>query len=1068
MRADTSCSARTDAALEHPAMTMLSDGLYDRLLNRALEQALRELPAGRQAQLEELGRAEQRRRLALEVSRLLPEILDGLADQDGDGSSDELTFINTLLGTLRRESTQETQLVAPLRSLRAIHPIGQSPNYPPTGLSAPWLFTAGRADPSLYAELRAELSNADRIDVLVSFITWSGLRKIIDVLEAVTAPSASGSPGTRLRIITTTYTGATESEAVEKLARLPGVELKISLDGQRSRLHAKAWMFHRKTGFGSALVGSANLSASALLNGIEWTVKFTQAGQADLFAAATAHFETLWNDAEFQRFDPGNEEHRQRLRSALGEARNPSRGTRVVALPTWFDLRPRAFQEAMLERLASERRHGRHRNLLVAATGTGKTVVAAFDYLRQVQSQGTPPRLLFVAHRLQILQQAMATFRQILRRPDFGELLADGAEPQACQHLFASIASLDSRRLLEKYGVDYWHTVIIDECHHLPAASFRRFAQAVQPKALLGLTATPERTDGASVTAFFDARPNGSPAVELRLWDALDQQLLAPFEYYATADETDLHTVRWGRPQQEREDLSNILGADHARARRIINALEHYVDRRDAVRAIAFCVDIAHANFMAERFSETGWSAMAVTSQTSREDRASAPARLTSGALQILCTCDLYNEGVDIPDANTLLFLRPTQSPVVFAQQLGRGLRLAPGKESCLVLDFVGRIKEGFRFDRIYQAVTGLTRRQLQQEMEQGFASLPPGCHIQFDRLARERVLDALRAVANQSWRRLTGELVAFAQGRPRDSIHLTQFLAEQCLEASDLYSTSRSSSGWSALKRAAGLEVRDAGPDEAYLGKRLTALLEVNDDERVVLMRRIAMRDPSLRTGNDPRTCRQLQMLAYQIFGQRNVLMDGAGFLDRLERSPRIREELGELAAWIDLHADLEPEPLPGTPDDWPLLLHGTYSRAEILSAIGFWSPEVRDLVQTGLHNIKPLKLQLLFVTLDKKEGFHERIAYHDYAISPELFHWQSQNNAGPETASGRIYTQSASNGWRFQLFVRETPTHPFIALGPATLDGEPTGEKPMSMIWRLERPVPIAMFRRFSVLRA
>lgn len=1045
----------------------LPDGLYDRLLNQALERELQRLPGDRRVQLETLGHEGQRRRLVMEVARLLPELLNAAADSgDGAGSS-ELALINTLLRSLRKEKLDDDHLVAPLRALRAIHAGSTPPVYPPTGLSAPWLFTAGRVDPSLYSELRAELASADRIDVLVSFITWSGLRKIIDVLETITAPDARGQPGTRLRFITTTYTGATESAAVEKLARLPGVEVKISLDGQRTRLHAKAWMFHRHSGFGSVLVGSANLSASALLNGIEWTVKFTQVGQADLFTAAAAHFETLWNDAEFQRFDPHSEEHRQQLRRALGEARSPERSAQVVALPTWFDLRPRAFQEVMLERLASERRHGRTRNLLVAATGTGKTVVAAFDYLRQVQAQGTPPRLLFVAHRVEILRQAMVTFRQILRRPDFGELLADGCEPESDAHLFASIASMDSRRLIETRGANFWHTVIIDECHHLPAALFRRFAENIRPQILLGLTATPERADGAPVTDFFDARPDGSPAVELRLWDALDQQLLAPFEYYASADETDLEQVRWGQPQLEREDLSKIVGADHARARRVIHALKHYADGRSTVRAIAFCVDIQHAEFMAARFSETGWPAMAVTSQSSREARAAAPVRLASGELRVLCTVDLYNEGVDIPQANTLLFLRPTQSPVVFAQQLGRGLRVAPDKDSCLVLDFVGRVREGFRFDRLYQAMTGLSRKQLQQEMEQGFASLPPGCHIQFDRVARERVLDALRTVANQSWRTLTAELAAFAQGRPRKTIRLTDFLTQQCLEATDVYSTSRSSSGWTALKRAAGLEAREAGPDEGYLGKRFTALLDINDSERVALLRKVAAHDHTSAGNGTPRTERQLQMLACQLFAQRSEVMSGEQFLSRLAASALMREELGELADWIDLHADLEPEPLPGVPDDWPLLLHGAYSRAEILSASGFWHGQARPPMFEGLLNFKSLKLQLLFVTLDKKEGFHERIAYHDYAISPELFHWQSQNNAGPGTASGQIYTQSATNGWRFQLFVRETPDHPFIALGPVALSDAPTGEKPMSMVWKLERSIPLVQFRRFSVLR-
>ena len=151
--------------------------------------------------------------------------------------------------------------------------------------------------------------------------------------------------------------------------------------------------------------------------------------------------------------------------------------------------------------------------------------------------------MLFIAHRVQILQQALATFRQILRRPDFGELLAEGSQPQSHDHLFATIASVTARKLLEAFGSDYWHTVIIDECHHLPADSFRRFVDAVSPRILLGLTATPERADGESILSFFSARPDSSPAVELRLWDALDQQLLAPFEYYATPDECDLRQV---------------------------------------------------------------------------------------------------------------------------------------------------------------------------------------------------------------------------------------------------------------------------------------------------------------------------------------------------------------------------------------------------------------------------------------------------------------------------------------------------------------------------------------------
>lgn len=1046
-------------------MALLPDGLYDRILDSTLREVAKALEASGQADVEKLAPAERRRRLVAEIAKLLPELLDAVADSNEDGESErqELAFLNQLLTSIRGQDTQTPTWTAPVLALRSVHRAGAAPVFPSTGLTSPWLFTAGRADPSLFAELRAELSAADRVDILVSFITWSGLRKLWDVLESVTAVGANGQPRTRIRVITTTYTGATDARAVEAFAKLPGVEVRISLDGRRSRLHAKAWLFQRATGFGSAFVGSANLSAAALLGGIEWTVKFTQVGQGDLFAAAEAHFETLWNDPEFQAFDPRDDQQCERLRIALGEARHPTQSIDVAGLFIWFDLRPKAFQQAMLERLAAERRHGRTRNLLVAATGTGKTVVAAFDYKRVSDELGSPPRLLFVAHRIEILAQAMATFRQILRRPDFGELLADGQHPTTNDHLFATIQSVTAARLVETCGPDHWHTVIVDECHHLPATSFGKFARAIQPKIFLGLTATPERTDGAPIGEFFQPRPDGSPAVELRLWDALDQQLLAPFEYYASQDESDFRDIPWGNTAAETAQLSQILTGDHVRARLVVTALERYVADIGSMRAIAFCVDIEHTKFMAAYFSEKGLPALSVTSQTPRAQRERAPAMLTAREVKIICTCDLYNEGIDIPDANTILFLRPTQSPVVFQQQLGRGLRLADGKESCLVLDFVGRLQEGFRFDRLYQAITGLTRRQLMQELQEGFTSLPPGCHIQFDKVARQRVLDSLREIANQTWRRLTAELGAFAAGRNREEITLALFLREQCVELEDVYR----SRGWTALRRAAGLEQREVGADEGYLGEHFDGLLHVNDPMRLEVFAFVAREGAACWSRLGPRQQRVVQMLAYQTFANRNDLMDGLSFLQRFDRSPLMREELGELGAFLDDRTDLEAVPCPGFPDEYPLTLHAAYSRREILTGIGWMTKDRKPALVAGVLPLHDSKIELLFVTLDKKEGFHDRVAYHDYAISPELFHWQTQNTAGPNTPGGRRYSESSTNGWRFQLFVRETRDDPYIALGPVRMEGEPSGDRPMSITWRLQVPTPLALFRRFSVLR-
>lgn len=1041
---------------------MTPDGLYDLLIDAATAPQWEALAAQGWATLEGVEKGDRRRLLLEAVQRILPELLAerlGVCTPD-ERTAAELALCNALLAAVRR-SPEGDQWRDPLRVLRSVHrahPPFEAPQIP---LSLPWLFTAGQGDPSLLSELRKEMASADQVDMLMSFITWSGVRRILDVLEALTAPGADGRPRTRIRILTTTYTGATEYRAVEALALLPGVEVRISLDGRRTRLHAKAWVLHRQTGFGTAFVGSANLTGAALMGGLEWTVRFTQSGQGDLYAAAQAHFETLWNDPEFQPFDPRNAAHGAQLRQALRT--EGSLGT-PCATRTWFEIQPKAYQQEMLDRLAAERRHGRTRNLLVAATGTGKTVVAAFDYLNRCRETGGKPRLLFVAHRKEILLQARETYRQVIKDSDFGELLADGSAPSAFDHLFATIQSIEARGLLERLGPDHWNVVVLDECHHITATSFDRFARAIQPAILLGLTATPERADGASIAPYFHMRPDGAPAVELRLWEALDQQLLAPFEYYGVTDETDFSRVRWNQAG-ELADLGQILTGNHIRARLIIESFERYAADPRTATVLGFCVSVAHAQFMAEQFNRAGHPALAITGGTDPEVRARIPGMLTRREITAVFTCDLYNEGVDLPDVNTLLLLRPTQSPVLFQQQIGRGLRLAPGKATCLILDFVGRHREEFRFDILLQPLTGLPRRRLVQEVEEGFPTLPPGCLIRFDRVPRERVLESLRRIANQNWRHLAAELRSYLANPVHRNPSLSAFLHDTGIPLTDLYRASIPA-GWTGLRRAAGMELGPAGPQEPWLGRRFGDLLHADDPEYLGLWQRL--REPGFEFQSlGPLDQRRVQMLAYQVYPSSQDAFTAEEFLRRLGNHSRMREELGELGAWLESSSDLEPLPLPGAPASWPLRLHAAYGIREILTAVGWLEQGRRAPFQAGVLPRHDEKIELLFVTLDKREGYHAGIAYHDYAISPELFHWQTQNAAGPDTAAGKRYLESGKNGWQFQLFVRLNKDAPYRALGPVSLI-RAQGNRPMSLTWKLEVPLPPSLWMAYRVLRA
>ncbi len=1047
-------------------------GLYDLLLTEAIKVAIGDRPA----LIEDL-KDESSQRLADAFARQLSRALEDLADNDDEHIALKVELLNGLLAELRVRFTARTgreipfseseRLTAPPRLLRALY-IGATPPRPPeTGLLSPWLFTAAKDSPSLLQEIRRELLSADQVDILVSFITVSGVRKLYDVLEQATSVGADGMPKVRIRILTTTYIGATEAQAVMQLARLPGCEVRISLDGRRTRLHAKAWIFRRSTGFGSAYVGSANLSGAALTGGMEWTVKLTQRSHQAVFDRAIAHFETTWNDDEFVPFDPANELHRTTLNAAL--LREGGHGIPDQTL--FFDIQPKSYQREMLEALTLERSHGRTRNLVVAATGTGKTVVAALDYRSLCNREHSQPRLLFVAHREEILRQALRTYREVLRDNTFGELLVGGASIERGDHLFATIDSVAGRELVDTYGEGYWNCVVVDECHRIgvnreTANRFATFVQQVRPKYLLGLTATPERSDGQLVSQFFQSRPDGSPTVELRLWHALDLQLLAPFEYYACDDSTDLTDIPWGQGG-EIAALSNVLSNDDVRARLVVSEWHRLAASPRNSHALVFCVSVAHAEFMAAFLCRAGLPTKCVTGETDSEERQRAPKQLKDGEICAIATVDLYNEGIDLPFVDTLLMLRPTQSPVLFQQQIGRGLRLAPKKESCLVLDFVGQHRREFRFDRLLSSITGMSRRELADAVKaNSFGFLPAGCHIHLQRQTRTQVLASLQSFSSNNWSRLRNELAAFSAIRGRSVITLSEFINEQGIELSDIY-RENGSSGWTTLKRAAGLISSDLSEQDLDLSKRLGGLIHVNDPKQIEALRHVAYQSALPPDRSDARALEaRLQMAAYQIFPLTSQAGSQSDLFRELSANEVLRDELVQLADVLESRSTLPFRNLPEA-EDTPLCLHGAYHLREIATAFGWLTPSRRPPITSGVLPLLERKIELLFVTLDKANGYHPGIAYKDYAVSPLLFHWQTQNSAAPETAGGRRYIESATNGWRFQLFVRARKSMPYRACGPVRLASY-EGSRPMSIMWNLDAPLSSALFQEFSVLRA
>ena len=706
----------------------LKPGLHEALLTRRLQDLLTQVPEETLfAEVAELRDAEAADRISRHLAGVLAREIERAPE--GRRSEEAVRIAAALLhrlesitkgnGDLHDDEPAEPGrvLVALLQRL----PDGntQSIERPLTPLLDTTVFTNAPGEPAVGHELRTEVPSSDAIDVVMAFVRWSGVRPLTDALRR---HCEAGKP---LRVLTTIYTNSTEQRALDELERL-GAEIKVSYDTSSTRLHAKAWIFHRDSGFSTAYIGSSNLTHSAQVPGLEWNVRVSGARNADAVAKMAAVFTSYWESRDFSPYDA--EEFRRRTQIV---------GVEDLMLLSPIDLELRPFQEALLEQVVLARHQGHHRNLLVAATGTGKTVMAAVDYAR-LRSELPRGRLLFVAHREEIIDQSRATFRHALRDPAFGEKWVGGHRPEQFEHVFASIQSLNSADS-RKIQPTQFDVVIVDEFHHAAAPSYEALLDHLTPVELLGLIATPERADGLDVLRHFDGRI----AAELRLWDAIDQEYLAPFAYFGVHDGLDLREIPWRRGQgYDVSALEGVFTADHAWVHFVFEEVRRKIGDPSSMRALGYCVSVGHARFMAQRFTELGLPSVSLSAASPSAERSAALRDLSRGELRVVFTVDLFNEGIDVPNVDTLLLLRPTDSPTLFLQQLGRGLRKAEGKGACTVLDFVGTHRKEFRFDRRLRALLGGSRTDVERQVQNDFPFLPAGCSFHLDQVVTEWCFD--------------------------------------------------------------------------------------------------------------------------------------------------------------------------------------------------------------------------------------------------------------------------------------------------------------------------------------
>ena len=1037
-------------------------GIYEQIINQLFEEKISSIDHSRFYIGERLIKKDEvAKLLSMYLTSIFEQVLSDVVDVDEEEGPTDLSvkkgldLANAIIRKLVSEfhvdsgnllSAQAKILTAVIDKTKSDYPDlakRLEEIMPMKGLVNGELFTGKGM--KLYTELQKEIVSADEIRLMVSFIKKHGLALILPQLKEFT------NRGGKLKIITTTYMQATDYEAVIQLVALKNTEIKITYDTTSERLHAKAYIFLRNTGFNTAYIGSSNISEQALDTGAEWNVKVTQMEQPRMMKTIQYAFDASWWAEGYETFVDGRDN--ERLKTALDEkADNEIDFTTLKGL-----IRPFDYQQEILERLQVEREvRGHWRNLVVAATGTGKTVMAAYDY-KAFAEKHERARLLFIAHREEILRQSMLTFRQVLSNYNFGERWYGGEEPANYEYVFASKDTLNNRLDTLQLPADYYDYMVIDEVHHVTASSYRKILDYFTPKVLLGLTATPERMDGEDITQDFD----GTISAEIRLDDALNKGLLAPFCYYGITDSVDYSEVSWDRGHYVASELSRIYSYNDSRTAVILQSLQKYLTNIRNVRALCFCVDQQHAKYMASKFTLCGLKADVLTSENAQM-RTVLYNRLRRKEINYLFVVDMFNEGIDIPEVDTILFLRPTESITVFIQQFGRGLRKAEGKTHVDILDYVGNSRAEFNYADRMRVMLGRTSMSVIEEMERGCPHLPLGCRIILEPKAKEYIMSNIRSAMQRFTARKVITLVQNFERNHSVPLSLASFVRIYQLPLDKIYKGRT----WNQLLYEAGLRPEQSGYNEELSRAVFRKWLATDSHSYLSFIERLAGLSFKVKVSEmNVLDQKRLLMFYYDMFENAGRFESLQQMVDELSKDAILCAELREVLPLLlqesKAYEMADNSQLP----DFPLKLHGVYTKAQIQVALGTSTLARKSPAREGVERNKELRVEAMFVDIIKNREEGSTTNYDDKALSPYLFQWDTQNRVKPESKEGQAYINQTQT---MLLFVREqknfvedkSRTMGYVYLGRVMLNSwvyKNLGTRmQMQIRWNMVEPIP------------
>lgn len=925
---------------------------------------------------------------------------------------------------------------------------------------------------NFFVVLKKELLSCKKFYFIVSFIKFSGIQLLINIFEELEKKGIEG------EIITSVYLNITDVKALQILQRYKNIKVKIYNNSSES-FHTKAYLFEKEK-YSTCIIGSSNLSQSALYSAEEWNVKLTNNNFFQIYDKSMKQFKLLWNSNEaielnddfIQKYDEYKKKNIQQNTFDYKKIINDK----------YNEFKPNTMQKEILEKLKITREHGQTKGLVVAATGTGKTYLAALDIKNYFSKNSKEFKILFVAHREELLENGMTVLSNILKinKNNFG-ICFGGIKDINKKIIFASIQTL--RTEYKNFKQDYFDYIVVDEFHHASADSYIKVINYFNPKFLLGLTATPERMDGKNILALCNYNLVG----EIGLKKAMEQDLIAPFHYFGINDSTiDYNKITYKNGKYDESELTQNLNKNR-RIDYILDKINKFGFCGDCLSAIAFCENIEHANFMNKQFKRVGYKSKVLTSKTNTTERSNLLNDFKNKKIEILCVVDIFNEGIDIPNINLLLFLRPTLSSTIFIQQIGRGLRKYKNKDFVTIIDFIGNHKKDYLITKIFSEKIQEKnyiydkKEKIINEIKNQFSNIPGVSYIELDRICQERIIKKIEKInfnSKKILKDLYDEYKIEIGKNTDDYLEIIDFdtnitlFKELCSKLGSFYEAQLLFEE-NHFKESNSLNSKEIS-FLAYLEKKIALnepftylIVKILSEQFDKKSKNLFVNSNILieefynyyKTNFDKKYLIErifLELVEDNILQQNlyGYTISNAYISIFKEKNPIFYNRLNSLLI-LGLN-EFKNNNLQEFNENI-LLTHKEYMRIDLQILLDSKVP--KGTWRAGYANTD--KDICLFITNDKSHISQENLKYDNSLYADNIIQWISQPKTYHTSNVGEMFVKHKEKGYKVHIFARKyafmngNKTNPFIYLGNADYYSS-FGDKPMKILWKLKHKIP------------